>query len=186
YAGGTPDDPALNKSTYEPFEEASTKKRVDHLPGSENDPFYGAVWDQSAKKWAQETAEWKPGSSKKGDAATHATMWDTPGVGWAREGKGDQSIEFETVAVVLETREPLGALKWGFKIKDAENAPIELTGGLDADCTDAPSDTWGATLDKFYEAKFEEILDDFDIAKADLKPDHKTKLDNIVTKMKGK
>jgi len=87
------------------------------------------------------------------------------------------------VPMVLETREPLGALLWGYKIKDAENAPIELTGGQDADCTDTPSADWAKTMDQFYAAKFAEILDDFDIAKADLKPDHKAKLDNIVTKM---
>ena len=40
-------------------------------------------------------------------------------------------------------------------------------------------------MDKYYEGKYAEILDDFEIAKADLKPDHITKLDSIVTKMKG-
>jgi outer membrane protein OmpA-like peptidoglycan-associated protein len=186
YAGGEPKNPAKNKDRYEPFEEATTKKRVDFLPLEENDPFYGAEWDQTNKKWKQERADWKLGSSTKGGASTSASMWDTPGENWAREGLGDQSIEFETVAVVLETREPLGALKWGFKIKDAENAPIELTGAQDADCADAPSDSWSDTLDKFYEARFAAILDDFDVNKADLKPDHKTKLDDIVTQMKAK
>jgi outer membrane protein OmpA-like peptidoglycan-associated protein len=186
YAGGTAADPAKNKARFEPFEEDVSKKRVDHLPLVENDPFYGAVWDQGAKKWAKERDEWEVGSSKKGVSSTHATMFDTPGVDWAREGKGDQSIEFETVPVVLETRQPLGSLTWGFKIKDDAKAPIELTGGQDADCVDTPSDDWSRTLDKFYEGKFAEILDDFDIGKADLKPDHKTKLDNIVKKMTDK
>ena len=40
-------------------------------------------------------------------------------------------------------------------------------------------------MDRFYAARFDEILDDFEVAKADLKPDHLTKLDNIVTKMKA-
>lgn len=48
-----------------------------------------------------------------------------------------------------------------------------------------PSADWGKTLDQFYAGKFETILDEFDIAKADLKPDHKTKLDGVVTKMKA-
>ena len=87
--------------------------------------------------------------------------------------------------MVLETREPLGAIKWGFKVKDAANAPIELTGGQPADCTDAPSADWGAAMDAFYAGFYEDILDDFDIAKPDLKPDHKTKLDSVATKMKG-
>jgi outer membrane protein OmpA-like peptidoglycan-associated protein len=185
YAGGTATDPAKNKARYEPFEEPTSNKRVDFMPLTENDPFYGAEWDQAAKKWKQETADWHLGSSTKGGAATSASMYDTPGVAWAREGLGDQSIEFETVAVILETREPLGALKWGFKIKDAENAPIELTGAQDADCTDDPSESWAATLEQFYVARFAAILDEFDINKADLKPDHKTKLDDIVTKMKA-
>ena len=114
-------------------------------------------------------------------------MNDTPSAPWAREGLGDVAIEFETVAMVLETAEPLGALKWGFKIKDEENAPIELTGAEDADCTDARRPSWGADDGRsYYEAKYAEILDDFDVGKSELKPDHKTKLDGIVTKMKAK
>ena len=53
----------------------------------------------------------------------------------------------------------------------------------EADCKDAPSADWGKTLDQFYAGKFDTILDEFDIAKADLKPDHKTKLDGVVAKM---
>jgi outer membrane protein OmpA-like peptidoglycan-associated protein len=182
YAGGTGLDPGRTKAKHEPFEEAATKKRVDHIVGSENDPFYGAEWDQAGKKWKQERADWAIGSSTKGGSSTSATMFDTPVLD-PRQGMGDSSIEFETVPMVLETRQPLGALKWGFKVKDEENAPLVLTGAEDADCTDAPSASWAAAMDKFYEGKFAEILDDFDIAKADLKPDHKTKLDSIVTKM---
>ena len=186
YAGGTATDPAKNKAKFEPFEESASKKRVDHIVDSENDPFYGAEWDQGAKKWKREGASVAVGSSKKGGAATSATMNDTPSLPWAREGLGDATIEFETVAVVLETAEPLGALKWGFKVKDAANAPIELTGAEDADATDAPSASWGATMEKYYEAKYAEILDNFDIGKSELKPDHKTKLDGVVTTMKAK
>jgi|GEM_PF-2307058 len=184
YAGGTAAQPDKNKAKFEPFEEPTTKKRVDHLPDSENDPFYGAEWDQANKKWKNE-AGLQIGSSVKGTSSSSATLNDTPAVGWAREGKGDTSTQFETVPVILETREPLGALTWGFKIKDAANSPIELTGGEDKDCTDTPSDTWGATLDQFYEGKYEEILDNYEIAKADLKPDHKIKLDGIAAKMKA-
>ena len=112
-------------------------------------------------------------------------MRDTPSTPMAREGKGDWSTEFETVAMVLETRQPLGALRWGYKVKDAENAPLELTGATDADAVDTPSASWTVAMDRFYAARFDEILDDFEVAKADLKPDHLTKLDNIVTKMKA-
>src|ERR1700759_4321746 len=112
-------------------------------------------------------------------------MNDNPGSGLGREGKGDTVKEFETAPVVLETREPLGALKWGYKIQDKEHAPIELTGATKADCTDSPSATWGAAQDKFYEAKFE-ILNQFALDKSDLTPAHTTILDRIITMMKAK
>jgi len=185
YAGATPDDPEKNKATYTPFEDPVTKKRMDHMPDTENDPFYGAEWDQANKKWKDENSQWIVGSSQKGKSSTSAVMYDVPGAAVAREGLGDASKEFETVPMVLETRQPLGSLRWGFKIKDEENAPIELTGGQDADCTDTPTGDWASAMDQFYTGKFAEILDDFDIAKHDLKPDHKTKLDNIVTKMQA-
>ncbi|MET0686166.1 MAG: OmpA family protein [Solirubrobacteraceae bacterium] len=186
YAGGTARDPAKNKDKFEPFEEPGSKRRVDHTVDTENDPFYGAEWDQAAKKWKKEAGAVAVGSSKKGGRSKSATMNDTPSTPWAREGLGDVAIEFETVAMVLETAEPLGALKWGFKIKDEANSPIELTGAEDADCTDAPSDEWGATMAHYYEAKYAAILDEFDVGKSELKPDHKTKLDGVVTTMKAK
>jgi outer membrane protein OmpA-like peptidoglycan-associated protein len=186
YAGATPEDPEANKSTYQPFEEPGTKKRMDLIPDKENDPFYGAIWDQASKKWVKESDDYVPGSSTKDVGSTSAKMFDIPGAAVAREGKGDVSKQFETVPMILETRQPLGSLKWGFKIKDEPNAPIELTGGTPDDCVDTPSDDWGKTMDQFYAGRFEEILDDFDIAKADLKPDHTAKLDLVVTKMKDK
>lgn len=187
YAGGTSTNPARKKATYEPFEESSGHTRIDFHPGTENDPYYGAEWDQGTKKWVKESTPGSAvGSSRKGVSSASATLFDSPNTPWAREGKGDAAIEFETVPIVLETREPLGALKWGFKIKDKADAPLELTGATKADCTEAPSDEWGKAMDKFYEARFDTILDNFDIAKYTLKPDHKTKLDGIVTRMKAK
>lgn len=188
YAGGTRADPSKTKSTYEPFEESTKHTRIDFHPGTENDPYYGAQWDQAQKKWVKESGAGSGvGSSTKGTSSTSATMEDPPNLNpVAREGKGDAAIEFETVPIVLETREPLGALKWGFKVKDKADAPLELTGATKADCVDAPSAEWGKAMDKFYEARFETILDNFDIARFDLKPDHKTKLDGIVTRMKAK
>lgn len=187
YAGGTIAEPAKKKATYEPFEESTKHTRIDFHPGTENDPFYGAEWDQKKKKWVREATEGSAvGKSKKGVSSTSATLSDSPTAPWAREGKGEDSSKFETVPIVLETREPLGALKWGYKIKDKADAPIELIGAKDSDCTDDPSTEWGKAMDKFYEARFDTILDNFDIAKFDLKPDHKTKLDGIVTRMKAK
>lgn len=185
YGGGTATNPAKKQAVYQPFEEPTSKKRVDHFPEGENDPFYGAEWDQTAKQWKREGSTSKVGTSPKGGTSTSAKMHDGPDAPESRMGLGDTSSEFETVPVVLETRQPLGSLTWGFKIKDQANSKIELTGGTDADCKDTPSTDWGKTLDQFYVGKFETILDEFDIAKADLKPDHKTKLDDVVTKMKA-
>ncbi|HEX8107817.1 MAG TPA: OmpA family protein [Kofleriaceae bacterium] len=185
YAGATKSNPVGNKTLYSPYEEAKEKRRVDHGASSENDPFYGAEWDNSAKQWKNEGGGTVVGKSTKGSSSSSAKMNDNPGTGLGREGKGDTVMEFETVPVVLETREPLGALKWGYKIQDKDNAPIELTGATKADCTDSPSATWGSALDKFYEAKFE-ILDGFAQDKADLTSGHTAILDGIVTKMKAK
>ncbi len=186
YAGGTLADPAKKKSTYEPFEESTKHTRIDFHPGTENDPYYGAQWDQAKKKWVKETTPGSAiGSSTKGTSSTSATMSDSPTNVVAREGKGDVIKEFETVALVSETRELLGSLKWGTKIQDRADAPLELTGAQDADCVDAPSAEWGKAMDKFYESRFDTILDNFDSAKFDLKPDHNTKLDGVVTRMKA-
>jgi outer membrane protein OmpA-like peptidoglycan-associated protein len=185
YGGGTATNPGKRKTAYQPFEEPGSKKRVDHFPDGENDPFYGAEWDDTKKAWKRERASWKVGDSTNGGASHSAVMTDGPDAPESRMGLGDTSSEFETVPVVLETREPLGALSWGFKIKDQANSRIELIGGELADCKDTPSGDWSKTLDQFYAGKFETILDEFDIAKADLKPDHKTKLDGVATKLKA-
>ncbi len=182
--GGKSVYPGDDAALHQPIEDPATKKRMDQFVSVENDPFYGAVWDQGAKKWTDENApDWRTGSSTKGGVPVSAKMDDTPNEPEARTGKGEAMNDFETVPMVLETREPLGALKWGYTIKDEANAPIELTGGTDADCTDTPSADWGAAMDQYYAGKYAEILDDFDIGKADLKPDHTAKLDSIVTKM---
>ncbi|HET9155897.1 MAG TPA: hypothetical protein VFN91_04470, partial [Myxococcaceae bacterium] len=126
YPGGTRADPAKEKSTYEPFEEPTKHTRIDFHPDTENDPYYGAQWDQATKTWVKEATPGSGvGSSEKGVSSTSATMQDPPERDpVAREGKGDVVSEFETVPMVLETREPLGALKWGVKIKDEADAPI--------------------------------------------------------------
>lgn len=187
YAGGTTANPDLKKSTFEPYEESTKKTRIDHAPSSENDPYYGAEWDPGTKKWVKEPGVYsKVGSSVKGTSSSSARMDDTPDDGpVAREGKGDVEIAFETAAVVLETREPLGSLKWGYKIEDKANAPLVLTGATKADCVDAPSAEWGAAMDKFYTAKFDTIIDEFVAGKADLTSAHKTALDTLATKLKA-
>lgn len=182
YAGTTSTDAVGKKTTYQPFEESTSKKRVDHIAPSENDPFYGAEWDETNCKWKKETSSWAVGSSGSG-SSTSAKMTDGPSKAPIRVGNGDFKIEFETVPVVLETREPLGALKWGWSCEDKTNAPIVLEGGKDEDCTDSPSSGFEATQEQFYKGKFKEILDSFDANKWDLSSGHKTQLDSIVSAM---
>ncbi len=183
YPGGPM--PLGDKSTYSRYEEASEHRRVDHFAKAENDPFYGAEWDATAKKWKRENTTWKVGNSTKGGTSSEAKLTDGPDEPMARTGSGDTIKEFETCAMTLETREALGAIKWGWKAKDAKDSPIELIGGTHADVTDAPSASLESALDKFYDAKFEVILDGFAPGKADLTAGHKAQLDGVVTKMKA-
>jgi outer membrane protein OmpA-like peptidoglycan-associated protein len=185
YAGTSDKDPVGQKTQYQPYEEAKTKQRVDHIARSENDPFYGAMWSATDKKWVREGTSTTVASSTKGGTSTSAKMTDEPSKRPIRIGFGDFKIEFETVPMILETREPLGALKWGWSAKDEKNAPLVLIGGVDADCTDAPSASHAATVDKFYKAKFDTIVDEFVAGKWDLTAAHKLELDKVAAKMKG-
>jgi outer membrane protein OmpA-like peptidoglycan-associated protein len=178
--------PYGNKKDYQKFEDPKDKCRIDHFASAENDPFYGAAWDPSEGKWHKEQEGLDVGSSTMGKSSCSATMIDCPEEPMAREGKGDTVKEFETCAMVLETREPLGALTWGWKARDKDNAPIELTGGRESDCSDAPSTSLEGALDKFYEAKFDVILDSFASGHADLTAAHKAELDTVVTRLKAK
>lgn len=183
YAGTSNSDPVGKKTEYAPYEESTSKKRVDHFAGAENDPFYGAEWDQSGKKWKKESTSWAVGASTKGGASSSAKMTDGPSKSPIRIGHGDFAISFETVPTVLETREPLGSLSWGWTCKDAAQAPLVLTGGEDKDCVDTPSADVDKAHDQFFAAKFDQILDSFVVDKADLTSGHEGQLDGIVTKM---
>jgi outer membrane protein OmpA-like peptidoglycan-associated protein len=112
-------------------------------------------------------------------------MTDAPNAPESRMGHGDTSSEFETVPVVLETREPLGALSWGYKIRDQATSAIELLGGTEADCKDAPSTDWGKTVDRFYAGKFSTILDGFEVDNAELSAAHHAQLEGVAAKMKA-
>ena len=177
--------PFGNKTTYGQYDE-KTGKGIDHFAEGENDPFYGAKWEQSSKKWVTEGASWgKPGSSQKGTSSDSTKLHDAPSFVDVRKGHGDFGISFESVAVVQETREPLGAVTWGYKVEDKANSPIVLTGATKADCTDTPSASFGQALDKFFEAKFDVILDGFATGTDTLTAAHKGKLDTVATKLKA-
>jgi outer membrane protein OmpA-like peptidoglycan-associated protein len=177
--------PFGDKTTYSRYDE-TTGKGIDHFAGGENDPFYGAKWDQSAKKWVTEGSTWgKPGSSTKGKISDSAKLHDAPEFIEVRKGHGDFAISFESVAAIQETREPLGALTWGYKVEDKASSPIVLTGAEKSDCVDAPSVSFGRALDKFYQAKFDVVLDSFSPGASTLTTAHKGMLDTVATKLKG-
>jgi hypothetical protein len=180
YPGTTTTDAVGDKASYQPYEEPTEHRRVDHLK-DEYDPFYGA--EQGPHGWQSEGGNWKVADHGATSDTAHVT--DGPSASPARKGFGDASKVFETVATVLETREPLGAIKWGFSIKDAASSPLELLFATKADCVDTPTSRVDATLDKFYAVKFDAILDGFAKDDATLSAAHKTQLDTLVTKLTG-
>jgi Domain of unknown function (DUF4157)/OmpA family len=178
YPGTTASDPVGDKTTYSPYEEGTDHRRIDHLK-DEYDPFYGA--EQGASGWQAESRSWKVADNNTTADTAHIT--DGPSLSPSRKGLGDASREFETVPMVLETREALGSIKWGFRIKDAANSPVELLHATDSDCVDAPTAGVGAALDQFYAAKFDAILDGFGKNDATLSGGHKSQLDTVATKL---
>ena len=105
-------------------------------------------------------------------------MYDAPWV-----PKGTQKV-FEAVAVVSDTAETLGALKWGVAIG-------RLIDAEPANCTDAPSVEFAAAVDRFYAApanigpdperheNYDAILDGFSPDGAALTADHLKQLDPV-------
>ncbi|HMG23203.1 MAG TPA: DUF4157 domain-containing protein [Kofleriaceae bacterium] len=178
YPGTTATDPVGDKTTYSPFEEATDHRRIDHLKG-EYDPFYGA--EQGGTGWRSEGGSWTVADNKKTSDTAHVT--DGPSLSPSRKGLGDASREFETVPTVLETREALGSIKWGFRIKDAANSPVELLNAMPSDCVDTPTAGVDAALDKFYSVKFDAMVDGFAKNDATLSAGHKTQLDGVATKL---
>ena len=141
------------------FEAGSNLRRVDHFL-AESDPFYGAKWDGS--KWvAESTTPGEESSPATKGGEKSARLYDKPGTNFY---EGEKQM-FETVAVVMETGEPLGALRWGIGWAEEGNNPRQLFGATPADCTDTPSADWQTSLNKFYEAKFEAIVDSFELNK---------------------
>jgi hypothetical protein len=156
----------------------SKKPKIDVLP-EEFDPFYGMEWDPKMKKWVPESAPKGYKSAPSSPTDRTAYLYDEP---YAPPG---QVKMFETVAVVPETGETLGALRWGVG-KGAERV----------DCTDAPSADFGAAVERFYatptavgpesgrEARYDVILEGFTANDATLTADQEKQLDPIVTKVK--
>ena len=98
--------------TVGPAKNTPSKKPTMDVVGDEPQPFYDVVyWDNQKKQWVAqgtlppyETYKNQPSSA----ADPIAYMFDAPSVPPPTEEK-----TFETVAVVPETAETLGALRWG-------------------------------------------------------------------------
>jgi hypothetical protein len=104
------------------------------------DPFYGAQWDTTNKKWGPEVTApegFKNAPSSAVDRSAY--LYDEPVV------YADTFKLFETVAVVPETGETLGALRWGVGID-------QLLGGEEKDCTDEPTASFSAAFKIFHAA----------------------------------
>ena len=146
-------------------------------------PFYGANWDPKIDQWESEGAA--PGFKSQPSSATDSTgyAYDFP------LSPPGQTKRFETVAVVAETSEVLGALRWGI-------GGGKLLGAEDEDCTDTPSAEFAPAVDRFYaapstvgsdperEAWYDAILDEFGGGDATLTDSHKKQLNPIAAEAK--
>jgi outer membrane protein OmpA-like peptidoglycan-associated protein len=157
---------------------SSKKPKLDVL-SEEFDPFYGMNWDIKTKKWVPEGALKGYKSAPSSATDRSAYLYDEP---YAPPG---QVKMFETVAVVPETGETLGALRWSVG-KDAERVEF----------TDAPSAEFGAAVERFYgtptavgpesgrEQRYDVILDGFTANDATLTADQERQLGPIVARVK--
>jgi Domain of unknown function (DUF4157)/OmpA family len=144
----------------------------------EADPFYGADLDEDTGKWIAEGApdNYKNAPSTADDP--NAYLYDAPVT-----FRGHARV-FESVALVPETGEILGSLRWGLTMNS-------LLGARTYDCSDLPTATYIKTLDKYYSepqgysynpGHFSAILDGYNVGESDLRSSHKTQLDPIIEK----
>lgn len=152
-------------------------------------PFYGANWDNDKRGWSASSSTSMPSGTRD----NIARMSDEPVV---FEG---QVKLFETVAVVPETGEALGAIKWGLSGDDGLIAP-----DVSDDVSDKPTAGFLVAVDRFYaqpkeigpepdrDERYDTILDGFPAN--DGKPGNKAavltteqqkKIDPIAAKVKG-
>lgn len=147
-------------------------------------PFYGMNWDPKVKKWVPESIDTPtPAGNKNQPSSTTdptAYLYDEP---WFYSGEGKI---FESVAVIPETGETLGALTWGVgDVPDYAETPA---------CSDGTTAYFQLAVEKFYEPKkpesrigeenYDVILDRFSADDATLTSDQEKRLDPIVARIK--
>jgi hypothetical protein len=91
---------------------------------------------------------------------------------------------FEAVAVVPETGETLGALKWGLEYGKTGLDRWKLLNATKDDCTERPSKELAPTLEQFYTLHYDAILDGFQPNDATLSASHMAQLDPIARQLK--
>ena len=146
-------------------------------------PFYGVNWATQARQWvASKEGEDVGFRSQPNSAADPAAyLFDEPYFFPPPHGR-----VFESVAVVLETGEALGALTWGVGTVPAyAETPT---------CADKPSAEFRGAVEKFYIPKtpapghgrenYDLIFDGFAANDATLTADQKRQLDSIAASVK--
>jgi len=146
-------------------------------------PFYGVGWSAEAKRWEPSNEGEGVGfRSRPGNAADPAAyMFDEPYFFPPPHGR-----VFESVAVVLETGETLGALTWGVGAVPAyAHKPT---------CADRPSADYQAAVGRFYTPKspapehgrenYDLVLDGFPPNGATVTADQKRQLDAFAAYVK--
>jgi len=146
-------------------------------------PFYGVNWDKQLKQWVPSNEGkdigFRSQPNTPGDPAAY--LFDEPFFFPPPHGR-----VFESVAVVLETGETLGALTWGVGTVPAYAKKPK--------CADKPSADFHGAVEKFYTPKspapehgqenYDLILDGFAPNDATLTADQKQQLDSIAARVK--
>jgi hypothetical protein len=148
--------------------DARTLGRENEQDQDEFDPFYGAEWDNQSGTWVPEqkdpTATLRNQPSSAADP--NAYMNDAP------VAFQDQLKLFESVAVVVETGEILGAISWGVKGTSDGIEPV-LPDAAKNDVSDKATAGFLVAMDRFYaqppavgpepdrDERYDAVVDDF-------------------------
>ncbi len=163
--------------------------RVDAMD-ADTDPFYGARWKSG--RWESEKGDF--GHPTVSGVHTAAQLRDKPMVPWA------QYKRFESAAVIAETGEVLGALRWGLLCSDNPSNGRVLIGGPTGlhterllpglciatapECSEHVSNNFDSTVEEFYSGKSNlSVLDGFASGQTDLSPRHREQLDKLLIRL---
>lgn len=159
--------------------------------GSKTDdsaPFHGAIWSNTDRKWIASGAPSPFRNQPGGPSTPIAYFFDLPMV------YPGQTKSFETVAVIPETFEVLGVIRWGAKGTD-DGAEAILPPSSEP--SDRPTAGFLVAVDRFFETpssvgpdpqrhqRYDAIIDRFAPDDATLTADQKKSLDPIAVKVKG-